>query len=75
MNRTPTAHLFYIMKISTNFSINSAPRPPIRDMPEQKLEAIKLLIIATEPVNRRSQLLSKMFKGRSQIEAVRVLPI
>ena len=44
-------------------------------MPEQKLEAIKLLIIATEPVNRRSQLLSKMFKGRSQIEAVRVLPI
>ena len=31
-------------------------------MPEQKLEAIKLLIIATEPVNRWSQLLS-FFSG------------
>ena len=31
--------------------------PPVRDMPRHKLEVIKLLIIATEPV----KLLSKMF--------------
>ena len=43
---TLMAYLFNITKIPTDFSKN----PPVRDMPRHKLEVIKLLISANEPV-------------------------
>ena len=45
MYRTLTTYLFYIRKISIK-----RRGPPVRDMPRHKQEVIRLLIIATKPV-------------------------